>query len=80
VRQIWRTSNVKEIYALDAEESVVLGNTLGPGRGTSLDLANTKSNNEVCNDSVLGLTRAVRDHDTPAVRLRKLCTMTSISK
>ena len=64
------------MYALDAKKSVVLGDTLATGRRTGLDLTDTKSNNEVRNDRVLSLTRAVRDHDAPAVRLRELSTMT----
>ena len=62
-------------HVLDTEEGVVLGNTLGTGGGTSLDLADTKSDDEVSDDGVLGLSRAVRDHDTPAVGLRELSTV-----
>jgi hypothetical protein len=62
------------VNALNAEESVVLGNTLTSGRSTSLDLANTESDSEVSNDGVLSLSTAVRDHDTPAIRLRELST------
>ena len=63
------------MYALNAKESVVLGDTLATGRRTGLDLADTESNNEVRNDRVLSLTRAVRDHDTPAIGLRELSTV-----
>ena len=52
---------------LNAEKSVVLGNTLAAGGRTSLDLADAEGNNEVSDDRVLGLTATVRDHDTPAV-------------
>ena len=60
---------------LDAQELVVLGHTLGTRRCTRLDLADAKSNDEVGDEGVLGLARAVGDHDTPAVRLRELCAM-----
>ena len=63
------------MYALDAKKSVVLGDTLATGRRTGLDLTDTESNNEVRNDRVLGFTRAVRDHDTPAIGLRELSTV-----
>ena len=52
---------------LNAEERVVLRDTLAARGRTSLDLADTERDDEVCNDRVLGLTAAVRDHDTPAV-------------
>lgn len=63
---------VKDV--LDTEKLVVLGNTLASGRGTSLDLTNTKSDDEVGDERVLGLAGAVRDHDTPAVGLAELST------
>ena len=45
---------------LDAEQLVVLGNTLGTGRSTGLDLAGIQSHSQVSNGGILGLTRAVR--------------------
>ena len=61
-------------HVLNAEKLVVLGHTLATGRCTSLDLAGTKGDDEVGDDGVLGLAGTVRDHDTPAVRLRELGT------
>ena len=55
---------------LDAEQSIILGNTLTTGRSTGLNLTSAEGNDEVSDDSVLGLTGPVRDHHTPAVRLR----------
>ena len=63
------------MYALDAKESVVLGDTLATGRRTGLDLADAERNDEVGDERVLGFTTAVRDHDTPAVRLCELRTV-----
>lgn len=51
---------------LDTEDLVELGETLGTGRGTSLDLTGAETNDDVGNGDILGLTRAVRNHDTPA--------------
>ena len=61
--------------ALDAEELVVLRDTLGAGRRTGLDLAEAESDDEVSDEGVLGLTAAVRNHNAPAVGLRELATM-----
>ena len=65
--------------ALDAEESVVFGNTLTTSRGTSLDLPSTKSDYEIGDDGVLGLTGSVRDHNTPVAGRRELSTVVSFS-
>ena len=62
-------------YALNAEEGVVLRDTLGPGGSTGLDLASAEGDDQVSNQSAFGLTAAVRDHDTPAVGLRELSTV-----
>jgi hypothetical protein len=51
---------------LDTEDLVELGETLGTGRGTGLDLAGTETDNDVGDGDVLGLTGTVGDHDTPA--------------
>lgn len=61
-------------YVLDAEEGVVLGNTLATSGSTSLDLAGAEGNDEVGDEGVLSLTATVRNHDTPAVGLRELRT------
>ena len=60
---------------LDTKERVVLRDTLATRGSTGLDLANTESNHKVGNDGILSLTAAVRDHDTPAVRLCELRTV-----
>ena len=57
---------------LDTEKLVVLGDTLGTARSTSLDLTGAETDGEVGNVGGLGLTGTVRGHDTPAVRLREL--------
>ena len=66
--------------ALDTEEGVVLGNTLRAGGRTSLDLAGLEGNDEVGDDGVLSLTRAVGHHDTPAVGLSELRTVRSMDR
>ena len=68
--KVW--GETKYWNVLDAEQSIVLGNTLTTSRSASLDLPGAESNGKVGNDSVLGLTRSVRDHDTPTVGLRQL--------
>lgn len=59
---------------LDAQQSVVLGDTLTACGGTSLDLARSKSDDKVSDEGVLGLSATVRNHDAPAVGLRELST------
>lgn len=51
---------------LDTEDLVELGETLGTGRCTSLDLTGTETDDNVGNGDILGLTRSVGNHDTPA--------------
>ena len=58
---------VRAELLLDAQELVVLGHTLRARRCTRLDLADAKSNDEVGDEGVLRLTRAVRNHDSPVV-------------
>jgi len=62
-------------FLLDAKQSIILGNALTTSRSTSLDLTGTEGNDKVGNDRVLCLTRSVRDHDTPVVRLRQLSSL-----
>lgn len=52
---------------LDAENLVKLGQALGTGRSTSLDLTGTDTDGNVSNGDIFGLTRSVRDHDAPAI-------------
>ena len=59
---------------LNTQQCVVLGHTFASGWSTCLDLANTQSNNEICDNSILGFTATVGDHDAPTIGLRKLCT------
>ena len=70
---MYRTKTGKCI--LNTEERVVLRDTLATRGSTGLDLANTESDNKVGDDGVLSLTTAVRDHDTPAIRLCELRTV-----
>jgi len=56
-------------FFLDAQQCIVFGHTFAPSWSTCLDLANTEGNYKICNDSVLGFTAAVGDHDSPAIRL-----------
>src|SRR4051812_20920119 len=44
---------------LDPEQLVVLGDPLGPGRGTGLDLATVRGDGQVGDGGVLGLAGAV---------------------
>ena len=70
-----RRGETRSWDALDAEESIVLSNTFTTSGGTSLDLSSAEGNDEISDDGVLGLTGSVRDHDTPAIRLRQLSTV-----
>lgn len=54
---------------LDAEQCVVLRNTLTARRRTRLDLTGTQSNDQISDQRVLCLAGAVRNHDSPPVRL-----------
>merc|ERR1719460_1982203 len=54
---------------LNSEQLVVFRKTLRPARSASLDLACSKSNDKVCDEAVLSLTRPVRDHGAPALLL-----------
>src|SRR5437660_562675 len=47
-------------FLFDAQELVVLGDALGAGRGTGLDLARVGGNGDVSNGGVLGFAGAVR--------------------
>lgn len=52
---------------LDTEDLVELGQTLGTGRSTGLDLAGAQTDGNVGDGHVLGLTGAVGHHDAPVV-------------
>lgn len=60
---------------LDTKELVILGHALRTSRSASLDLASAERDDEVGDESVLGLTGAVGDHDTPTVTLAELSAM-----
>src|SRR4029453_12621909 len=47
-------------FFFDAQELIVLGDALGAGRGTGLDLARVGGNGDVSNGGVLGFAGAVR--------------------
>ncbi|ANB13625.1 hypothetical protein AWJ20_1924 [Sugiyamaella lignohabitans] len=57
---------------LDTEDLVQLGQTLGTGGSTGLDLSGSDTNRQVGNEGVLGLTRSVGNHDTPLGGVRVL--------
>ena len=50
---------------LDTKYLVELGQTLRSGGRTRLDLSSAQTNNDIGDGHIFGLTRAVRDHDTP---------------
>lgn len=52
-------------FFLDTEDLVELGQTLGAGRRTGLDLSGSQTHNDVGNGHILGLTGAVGHHNTP---------------
>lgn len=54
---------------LDTEDLVQLGQTLRTGRSTSLDLSRTETDGNIGDGDILGFTRAVRDHDSPAASI-----------
>lgn len=55
--------------ALDTEQRIVFRDTLATCRRTRLDLASTKSDDQIRDDRVLSLTGAVGDHDAPVIGL-----------
>lgn len=57
---------------LNSQELVVLGQTLGTARSTSLDLTRAEPDSQVSNVVVLGFTTAVGGHHAPTVLLGKL--------
>ena len=59
---------------LNAKESVVLGDTLATCGSTSLDFTDTEGDSEVGDDRIFSLTTAMRNHDTPTIRLSELST------
>ena len=50
---------------LNAQQLIVLAQTLGAARGTSLDLTSFEADDKISNEGVFSLARAMRDHDTP---------------
>ena len=46
----------------DTDEFIILGDAVGTGKGTSLELAGAETNGEMYNTNVLGLAGAMR-HD-----------------
>mgnify|MGYP005989629891 CR=1 FL=1 len=65
---------------LNAEDLVELGKTLRTARSTGLDLTSADTDNDVGNGDILGLTRAVRDHDTPSVGVGVLSSLDGLSQ
>ena len=54
-----------EIF-FDSEDLVVLGESLGSARGTSLDLASLETDDQIGDEGVFSFARSVGDHDAPA--------------
>jgi hypothetical protein len=67
-----RVDGVVAQLFLNAQDLVELGETLRSARGTSLDLASSDTHHYVGNRDILGLSRSVGNHDTPAVGVRVL--------
>ena len=63
----------------NAEELVVLGETLGAARSTGLDLAGAKSDDQIGDESVFGLTGAMGNHDSPSLVVRHLAGVDGLS-
>jgi len=59
----------------DTDESVVLGNTFGSARSTSLNFSYTQRDDEVRDGCIFGLTRSVGNHDTPSIGLSELSSL-----
>ncbi|MPM30051.1 hypothetical protein SDC9_76593 [bioreactor metagenome] len=57
---------------LDAQQLVVLGDTVGTGRSAGLDLATAAGDREVGDGDVLGLTGTVRHHRPETVAVREV--------
>lgn len=65
--------SIRAKFLLDSQDLVHLGNTLGTGRSTSLDLSSSKTHSDVGNSDILGLARSVRDHDAPTCSVGVFC-------
>lgn len=59
-------------FLLDAENLVVLGQSLGTAWCTGLDLASRQAYNQVSNECVLGFSGTMRDHGAPTGALGQL--------
>ncbi len=76
------SSNVLGIAAkllLNPQHLVVLGQPLRAAWSTSLDLASAETNNQVGNEAVLCLARAVADHGAPAIGLSQVVRSNGLS-
>ena len=65
VRRAGVDSLVTEFF-FDAQELVVLGQTLGAARGARLDLTGGQAHGEIGDEGIFGFAGAVGSHDTPA--------------
>mmetsp|Transcript_11880 Transcript_11880/g.49771 ORF Transcript_11880/g.49771 Transcript_11880/m.49771 type:complete len:561 (+) Transcript_11880:77-1759(+) len=61
-----RVHGVRAELLLDAQQLVVLGQTLGAAGRAGLDLASRKTHGEIRDVGILGFARAVGRHDAPA--------------
>ena len=65
---------------LDTEDLVQLGQTLGTGRSTGLDLARAETDSDIGNGDILSLTGTVGNHDTPVVGVGVLGSLDGLGK
>merc|ERR1719409_353813 len=61
-----RVGALRAELLLDAQELVILRQALAAARRPCLDLARAQTNDQVRDEGVLGLARAMGDHDAPA--------------
>merc|ERR1719411_991394 len=64
---------------LNSQELVVLGESLGPAGGASLDLACAETNDKISDEAVLCLSRPVRHHSSPALGLSHVVSLDGLS-
>mmetsp|Transcript_20867 Transcript_20867/g.31465 ORF Transcript_20867/g.31465 Transcript_20867/m.31465 type:complete len:237 (+) Transcript_20867:218-928(+) len=72
----WRAEHLAAVaqvgLLLDAQQLVVLGQALAPAGGPGLQMAGAQADRQVRDEGVLGLARAVRDENAPAIRHAEL--------
>jgi hypothetical protein len=54
-------------FLLDSQKLVILGKAFASAGGSSLDLSGSEPNHKVSDEWIFGFSRAMGDHDSPAI-------------